>query len=511
MDQLGHKTLFTYDANNRLGSTTDPIGDKDTFIRDAVGRPSRIVRSKGHIDFTYDADGRMSTKSYNGGVVSTYSYDAVGNLTGVVDSQQKTGLVYQYDAANRIAQITYTDGLQWSVGYNGVGNPETVQYPGLTVNYQYDNRNRISHVEWVHGLLEGWCNFTYDGSGNLLTENRSNTTSSIYAYDGNNRVIEITHLKDVNIVAHMKYTRDAVGNIIEEDVTAPVKAALYPLAEQTVYNAANQIVSSGTDKYTYEPNGNLTKIAGHQVFQAAYDLENRPVSITRNGTTSTYTYDGNGNRVKSVTGSDITNAHYDMAGRLMFETDKNGNVTACYIYQGSRLVAMRTSEDDHYFYHFDKTGDTVYMTDRLGATVNAYAYSPFGEILNSTVTVPNPFTYVGAYGTIDDGDGLYFMKNRYYDSIQGTFFQKDPIGVTGGQTNLYNYVGNNPVTRIDPGEKTGKQALLPEQEPPLGPLSWELPWGGGLPLWLEPLMAQRWPPPTCMNWLRKPLRKPAGT
>ena len=281
----------------------------------------------------------------------------------------------------------------------------------------------------------------------------------MYVYDGANRVIGNNaprHRTWAQTVAQIKYTRDAVGNITQEDVTAPLKPALYPLTEQTSYNAANQIVTSGTDKYTYETNGNLIKIAGHKVFQATYDLENRPVSITRNGITTTYTYDGNGNRVRWATGSDITNAHYDTAGRLMFETDKNGNVTACYIYQGSRLVAMRTSEEDHYFYHFDKTGDTVFMTDRLGAIVNAYAYSPFGEILNSTVTVPNSFTYVGAYGTIDDGNGLYFMKNRYYDSIQGRFLQKDPIGVTGGQTNLYNYVGNNPVTRIDPGGEDWK-------------------------------------------------------
>ena len=128
----------------------------------------------------------------------------------------------------------------------------------------------------------------------------------------------------------------------------------------------------------------------------------------------------------------------------------SGNVTACYIYNGNRLIAVRTSQVFHYFYHFDQSGSTILLTDRLGATANAYAYSPFGEILNSNVTVPNHFTFVGAYGVTDEGDGLYFMRNRYYDAMTGKFLQKDPSGFSGGSYNLYSYVGNNPVGRNDP-------------------------------------------------------------
>jgi RHS repeat-associated protein len=52
---------------------------------------------------------------------------------------------------------------------------------------------------------------------------------------------------------------------------------------------------------------------------------------------------------------------------------------------------------------------------------------------------------------MDEGNNLYFMKNRYYDAGTGRFIQRDPIGFAGRQTNLYAYVGGNPVDRVDPG------------------------------------------------------------
>ena len=54
----------------------------------------------------------------------------------------------------------------------------------------------------------------------------------------------------------------------------------------------------------------------------------------------------------------------------------------------------------------------------------------------------------------DSETGLYFYRARYYDPAIGRFISEDPIGFSGGDLNLYAYVRNNPVSRIDPyGEK----------------------------------------------------------
>ncbi len=49
---------------------------------------------------------------------------------------------------------------------------------------------------------------------------------------------------------------------------------------------------------------------------------------------------------------------------------------------------------------------------------------------------------------------LYFYKARVYDPIAGRFLQTDPIGYEGG-TNVYGYVGGDPVNVSDPSGTTG--------------------------------------------------------
>jgi RHS repeat-associated protein len=80
--------------------------------------------------------------------------------------------------------------------------------------------------------------------------------------------------------------------------------------------------------------------------------------------------------------------------------------------------------------------------------VNTYCYSPEG-LVGAQETIPNPFQYVGRFGVMAEGNGLYYMRARYYDPEVGRFINKDPIGYGGG-TNLFMYVGNNLVSRIDP-------------------------------------------------------------
>jgi uncharacterized protein RhaS with RHS repeats len=50
---------------------------------------------------------------------------------------------------------------------------------------------------------------------------------------------------------------------------------------------------------------------------------------------------------------------------------------------------------------------------------------------------------------MDEGNGLLYMRARYYDPEIGRFISKDPIGLAGG-INQYVYSGQNPMNRIDP-------------------------------------------------------------
>ena len=91
-----------------------------------------------------------------------------------------------------------------------------------------------------------------------------------------------------------------------------------------------------------------------------------------------------------------------------------------------------------------------------------YSYLPFGEKLSSTGSTGNLFTFSGASGVLDLGDGLYQMAHRTYSPSLGRFIQPDPLGFAGGDTNLYRYVDNNPVVGTDPSGLIGDEVELRE-------------------------------------------------
>jgi len=59
-----------------------------------------------------------------------------------------------------------------------------------------------------------------------------------------------------------------------------------------------------------------------------------------------------------------------------------------------------------------------------------------------------PFGYAG--GLYDAETGLVRFGARDYDAALGRWTTKDPILFAGGDPNVYGYVGNDPVNRVDP-------------------------------------------------------------
>lgn len=443
-DRRGALTTFAYDARSLPTQTTDPLGHVVKYERDAMGRLTAIANARGgRVSFTYDGDGNRTGVSHDGTVMAAYEYDSRGNLTRVTDPTGVT--IYEHDAADQVVRTCYPDGLEASFSYDEGGNLSSVTYPdGLVTRYTYDSRERVEGVDWGTGAIS----YRYDGVGNLVEEKRSNGTESLIRYDVDRRIVQVRHSRDEVAFVDMTYTRDAAGNITDESGTLPIEPAIGGASIGATYNAANQIITRGSDTYTYDPDGNLTGISSG--WKAEYDPENRLVELTRDDTATRYAYDGSNHRVQIVRGSLTRNVHHDWMGRPLFETNESGVITARYVHAIGFLAARIDAARDTRFYHFDETGSTLAMTDSRGDVVAAYAYDPHGSIVSTFGDVQdNEFTYLGAFWVTDEGGGLFFIRRRYYDAVTGRFIQRASIG-TGVVTNPYAYTAGNPVMDIDP-------------------------------------------------------------
>jgi len=143
----------------------------------------------------------------------------------------------------------------------------------------------------------------------------------------------------------------------------------------------------------------------------------------------------------------ITTYVYDNEDIVM-EYDGPGNITTKYTH-GLGIdepLAMQQSGNT-YFYHADALGSIIALSGVNGSRVQSYRYDSFGNITISG-SIIQPYTFTAR--EYDPETGLYFYRARYYDSTQGRFLTRDPIGFAGGDVNLYAYVKNNPVNWIDP-------------------------------------------------------------
>jgi len=116
------------------------------------------------------------------------------------------------------------------------------------------------------------------------------------------------------------------------------------------------------------------------------------------------------------------------------------------------LVGRIDSSGEFYQYFHDGLGSITMIVDSSGSYQNLYTYDDFGDFRKKDEEVSNSYCYTGQ--EIDEApSGLYNLRARYYASGIGRFTQEDPVDYDWGRPqrmNLYNYVMNNPLNRLDP-------------------------------------------------------------
>ncbi len=191
---------------------------------------------------------------------------------------------------------------------------------------------------------------------------------------------------------------------------------------------------------------------------STWDLASRLTSATVGGQTTSYTYDGDGNRLTAA-GSGVAGYVWDTNAplpELAVERNGAGDLLRRYVYgAGGRALSMDTSAGTFY-YAYDQLGSVTNLTSASGATESTYSYEPYGAIRSQTKNDPNapanPLGFVGEY--LDQNTGLINLRARQYDPSLGLFLARDPVTASSSATSSYAYAGGRPTVMVDPSGKT---------------------------------------------------------
>ena len=232
---------------------------------------------------------------------------------------------------------------------------------------------------------------------------------------------------------------------------------------------------------------------------ATYDNAGELTSSTLAGTTTSYTYNADGQRLTAKQGTTtLASGTWNGAGQLTAYSDTAATMTAA-TYDGNGLRAIghhrrsaprttpgtprRTPQPDH------GLDQRLYLrrrrrARRAGQPRHRHCHLPVSRLCSAPSAAPSappapspppppttpgatppppagsppatPFGYAGAY---TDPTGLIYLLNRYYDPATGQFLSVDPDLTQTLQP--YAYTDGDPVTETDP---TGLHSLLGDHD-----------------------------------------------
>ncbi|SDF64610.1 YD repeat-containing protein [Massilia sp. PDC64] len=393
-DAMGTRTTFAYDANQRLTSVSSysPSGSLQTtsYFYDTDGNLARTVSPTGRTTvYGYDANGNRILERDADGRTITRVYDLATNLLKsettytVADPDgdgtgAATGALtrrYFYDADNQLRFTLSPDGRLTEYGYNAqhqlASQRQFHVMPDAAASASYATLAQWAATPVYAGYLTGLVEYTYDVRGQLDTATSYSTFLNGKGVDTGKTI--------------QKYVYDATGRLLKT-VDGDNNATVYGYDE--LGRLQTQLAADGTRK---------TIGYNDAVGTMSVSYYGKSATVYR---TETFALDANGQVTSSISAHDATTSdavtyRYDPAGRLRLRTDAAGNKThILYDGAGRKVAEIVNRTMVEYVYNADGqlTGTIQYAADIDPALLT----SATGDLLYPTLAALRPTTLAQA-------------------------------------------------------------------------------------------------------------------
>ena len=467
-------------------------GFERDYFYDSLLRPTRVTTHvpsgpgwaarEFSVGFSYDANlGRMKAMSYPSGEFVRLDYDDLVNQLGYPIGETQ---ITNAGAAGTAYRTVLAMSARGQVASQSLGNlvKESTCYDDSTGIAQRVSAARGAEAQCSttgSGLIR-LTDYTFDQFLNLAKQSKQfylpngtggvtstlATATESYSYDELQRLLgESRSYQNLAPTGSLGegYANDDLGNITSKSD--------FPGAYAYGSGRPHAVTAVGSTIFSYDNNGNQIQMLSGINRTIGYDDQDRPNQITlSSGVTTTFRYSPVGDRylqrTTTPTGTSKTVYYVD---KLYERTDWDQMPAEERTYIGGSVVVEQQDPSPARkvrYVHKDRLGSVDAVTDEAGTEVlvDSHGFDAFGgprgRDWQSSSNVLHPG---GDFGTTTDrgftghehldDTQLIHMNGRVYDYRLGRFLSVDPIisnPLNSQSLNPYSYIGNNPLSGVDP-------------------------------------------------------------
>ncbi|MFC6978267.1 RHS repeat-associated core domain-containing protein [Microbulbifer taiwanensis] len=458
---------FGYDTRGRLVASTAGTGAEQRSVDYSYGSDGFLESITDTLQrttsFDYDLAGRVTRQTYHDGRSVGYQYDPAGNLTAITPPGREAHIFnytdvnleedytppdldgaetvtsYQYNKDKQLTLVQRPDGRSIAYGYDSGGRLANRTIARGSYGYAYGaNTGQLSTITAPGG---GTLSYTYDGFLPLSETWGGSITGSVsWSYDNNFWLTE----QCVNTDNCVSFGYDQDGLLTQAGAFSQTRHAQSGLL-------TNAELGNTTSEYGYNDFGELltadSEVSGSVLASFGYQRDSLgrigSKAETLNGGTviESYEYDTVG-RLKSVTRDGVTTSwQYDSNGN---RTHENGQQIAAYDEQDRLLIYKEAS------YSYTANGELKSKAE--SGAVTSYGYDEFGNLISASLPGDLQIEY------LIDGRDRRIGKKVSGQLVQGFLYgdQLNPVAELDGSGNVtarfvYGEKANVPVYMIKGG------------------------------------------------------------